>query len=308
MILCVTPNPAIDRTLLLPELVPGQVHRAARTIVAAGGKGLNVARAIRTLGGEPLCMGFAGGHAGRLLSDLAQEDGLPSAWTWTESETRICTILVPEGAGATEIDEPGLPVSKSDWERLHADIAKRIPSAELVCLSGSLPPGSSLDDFDKLLDIALGSGKPVWADTSGPALDAALASPGACIKVNEREISRSLGLEAGDLPGLQRAVKRLIANGLAACAVTLGAAGAMLATPDGNWRASGPTVQAVNATASGDSFLGGLVTALAAGRDWPASLRDAVAAGTANALSLGGGKFGLVEFRHLRERFQVRPW
>jgi len=67
MILCITPNPAIDRTLIVPKLALGNVHRAQQVIVAAGGKGLNVARAIRTLGGESLCMGFAGGYSGRLL-------------------------------------------------------------------------------------------------------------------------------------------------------------------------------------------------------------------------------------------------
>src|SRR5512138_1568438 len=94
MILCLTPNPAIDRTLLLPGLTAGNVHRAETVIVVAGGKGLNVARVIRTLGGEPLCMGFTGGHAGRLLADLAQNEGLNSCWTWTDSETRTCAIFI----------------------------------------------------------------------------------------------------------------------------------------------------------------------------------------------------------------------
>ncbi len=64
MILCITPNPAVDRTILLPSLVVGRIHRAQNILVAEGGKGLNVARTIRRLGGEPLCMGFLGGHNG----------------------------------------------------------------------------------------------------------------------------------------------------------------------------------------------------------------------------------------------------
>ncbi len=76
MILCITPNPAIDRTLIVPNLALGKIHRAQQLIVAAGGKGLNVARAVRTLGGESLCMGFAGGHPGHLLADLAQNEGI----------------------------------------------------------------------------------------------------------------------------------------------------------------------------------------------------------------------------------------
>src|SRR5512141_1963084 len=122
MILCITPNPAIDRTLLLPKLDLGKVHRAQEVIVVAGGKGLNVARAIQTLGGQPFCMGFAGGHVGRLLADLAQEEGLSASWTWTNAETRTCTILVSGNRDATVINEPGQPISASDWQQLRQDV------------------------------------------------------------------------------------------------------------------------------------------------------------------------------------------
>jgi fructose-1-phosphate kinase PfkB-like protein len=93
MILCLTPNPAIDRTLYLETLRPGEVQRAGNVLVAAGGKGLNVARAIRTLGGNPLCMGLIGGHAGNLLEDLAKGEGLAAYWTQTRSETRCAGYL-----------------------------------------------------------------------------------------------------------------------------------------------------------------------------------------------------------------------
>ena len=140
MILCITPNPAIDRTVILPGLVFGNVHRAQKVIVSAGGKGLNVARSIRSLGGEPLCMGFAGGHNGQLLAELAQKDGFHAAWTWLNSETRTCTILVSQDGDATVVNEPGLPVSSSDWERLRQDVLERLPFVRRACISGSLPP------------------------------------------------------------------------------------------------------------------------------------------------------------------------
>ena len=190
MILCITPNPAIDRTIIVPSLVLGSVNRAERSIVAAGGKGLNVARAIRTLGGESLCMGFAGGHAGHLLADLAQNEGLLSSWTWINSETRTCIILVSQNGDATVISEPGTPGSKSDWKRLQRDVRKNISSAGLVCVSGSLPPSSSADDLQGLLHMLVDAGRQVWVDTSGEALDAALTVPGLCIKVNGDEIDR----------------------------------------------------------------------------------------------------------------------
>jgi 1-phosphofructokinase family hexose kinase len=308
MILCITPNPAIDRTLIVPNLVLGNVHHAQQIIVAAGGKGLNVARAIRTLGGESLCLGFAGGHSGRLLAELAKSEGFNSFWTWTDSETRTCTILVSQIGDATEIDEPGLPVSKSDWKRLMQDVRKSISLANFVCISGSLPPNSSADDFQGLLSILVATKKQIWVDTSGASLDTVLSYPGICIKVNGNEIGKSIGFEVKDIPSAQRALVLLVGRGLSACVITLGAVGAVLANKAGRWYAQGPQVRAVSSVGSGDSFLGGLLSALDGGKDWPTALSDAVAAGTANTLSAGGGQFTIQEFGRIREQVQIQTW
>ncbi len=308
MILCLTPNPAIDRTVILPNLVLGNVHRAQQSIVAAGGKGLNVARAIRTLGGESLCMGFAGGHTGRLLAELAQKEGLRSFWTWVDAETRICTILVPQNGDATVINEPGMPVSTSDWKRLQEDVHRQMSAASQVCISGSLPPDPSAEDFRGLLSMLVNADKQVWVDTSGTALHTALVHSGVCIKVNGNEIGEALGFEVKDVSSAQRALSMLEERGLTASVITLGVAGALLATKSGRWHAQGPHVRVVSTVGSGDSFLGGLVSALDTGKAWPEALGDAVAAGTANARSAGGGQFTPQEFKEIRKQIQVQAW
>jgi 1-phosphofructokinase family hexose kinase len=289
-------------------LVLGSVHRAEQIVVAAGGKGLNVARAIRTLGGESLCMGFAGGHAGRLLADLAQDVGLNFSWTWTNSETRTCIILVSQNGDATVINEAGIPVSQSDWKRLQRDVRKHISSVGLVCICGSLPPNSSADDLRGLLRMLVDPGRQVWVDTSGTALDAVLAYPGICIKVNVHEIGESLGFEVKDVASAKRALMMLSERGMTACVITLGAAGALLATNKGRWHAQAPRVRVVSMVGSGDSFLGGLLSALDGGKDWPDALHDAVAAGTANVSSAGGGQFSLQEFKEIWEKIHIQAW
>ena len=306
MILCITPNPAIDRTLIIPSLVLGRVHRAQEMIVAAGGKGLNVARAIRTLGGEPVCMGFAGGHHGRLLADLAQHDGFHSAWTWTEAETRTCTILVAQDGDATVINEPGMPVSTADWGRLRQDILAQLSSVGLVCISGSLPPASSAEDFQGLLKILVGADKQVWVDTSGAALHTALGHPNIGVKVNGAEVGELLGFEVRDLDSAERALTMLANRRVAASVITLGSAGALLASREGRWYARGPQVDVVSTVGSGDSFLGGLACALDAGREWADALCDAVAAGTANALLPGGAQFRMQDFESIRKKIRVQ--
>ena len=106
-ILCVTPNPALDRTLDVPDLRIGDTARAYGARVAAGGKGVNVARGLAALGGRPLYMGPLGGASGRILAGLAEAEGLEAAWTWCEVETRTCVILVGPAGRATVVNEPG---------------------------------------------------------------------------------------------------------------------------------------------------------------------------------------------------------
>lgn len=110
------------------------------------------------------------------------------------------------------------------------------------------------------------------------------------------------------MPSAQRALTVLIERGLTAGVITLGSAGALLATKAGRWRVQGPRVQVVSAVGSGDSFLGGLANALDGGSDWDEALCDAVAAGTANTLSAGGGQFTLQEFNSIREQIQIQAW
>jgi fructose-1-phosphate kinase PfkB-like protein len=201
-----------------------------------------------------------------------------------------------------------LPVSTSDWKRLIKNVRKYISLADFVCISGSLPPDSSLDDLRELLRLLIDTGKQVWVDTSGAALYAVLDFPGLCIKVNGNEMSKPLGFEVRDVQSAQRALTMLVERNLTACAITLGAAGALLATQAGRWHARGPKVRAVSSVGSGDSFLGGLLNALDKGKGWSEGLGDAVAAGTANTLSPGGGQFTLQEFERLRESIQIQTW
>lgn len=308
MILCLTPNPAIDRILLVPSLRVGTVQRAERVMVAAGGKGLNVARTIHTLGGEALCLGFTGGHTGRLLADLAQAEGLKSLWTWTGSETRTCTILISGEGDATVINEPGLPVSELDWERLQQDIQTSAAGSQLICISGSWPAQLSMQHLRELFDMLIEAGKQVWVDTSGAALEAVLGCPGLCVKVNGHEIGAVLGFEVNDLDSAKRALVMLSELGMPAAVITLGAAGALLATAQGRWFVQTPGLHVVSSVGSGDAFLGGLVQARQRGTDWSEALRAAAAAGAANVLSAAAGQFSREQFNDLREQIQIQTW
>jgi 1-phosphofructokinase family hexose kinase len=296
-ILCVTPNPALDRTLEVAGLPIGESSRAAAVRVAAGGKGLNVARSLATLGASPVCMGPLGGASGRKLADLAAAEGLGGAWTWCEIETRTCVILVDTAARlATVVNEPGPRLSSEDWSRLTEDVLARASRARAVCVSGSLPPGVRPEELAVLARALVAAGRPAWVDTSGPALAAALSIRGVGLKINREEASEALGVPLEDASSCASAARRLLERGPAAVVMTLGADGAVLAAPDGCWRAEAPRVESASAVASGDAFLAGLVQAWTDGLGPKEALRRAIAAGTANALAGGGARFTREQF------------
>jgi 1-phosphofructokinase len=307
-ILCVTPNPAVDRTLEVSGLLPGAIQRAASGRAAAGGKGVNVARALAALGPKARCLGPLGGANGRLLADLAAAEGLEAKWTWCDVETRSCLILVDAAEHrVTVINEPGPPLSAEDWRRVGADVLALAPEAAAVCVSGSLPPGVASDGLAALCRALVEAGQSPWVDSSGAALAGALSVAGVRLKINREEAEEALGVTLKDAASCAAAARRLVERGMSAAVLTLGADGAVAAAEAGCWHAEAPPVESASAVASGDSFLAGLVAALAAGHALPEALRWGTAAGAANALAGGGARFSREQFDSLLSRVRARP-
>lgn len=306
MILCVTPNPAIDRTLHVDALRLGEVHRAKNSLAVAGGKGLNVARTIRALGGSPFCMGLVGGHTGNLLAELAEREGLSAHWTQIRNETRTCTILVEHCRDATVINERGAEVGADECQAFLRDVWTQAQKTQLICVSGSLPLGFSLENFSALLGELAARKKSVWVDTSGAALKTALSVRGMNIKVNAAELGESLGLEILDAEQAISAGRQMLRRGISSIAVTLGKDGAVLVADSGTWTVCPPAIEVVSTVGSGDAFLGGLAFALEQDLIPDIALRHAVAAGAANALCTGGGIFSCGEFEKIYQNIESR--
>jgi 1-phosphofructokinase family hexose kinase len=307
LLLCVTPNLAVDRTLVVPGFAAGRVWRAERVLAAAGGKGVNVARAARALGHRALCAGLKAGPTGEAAARSAADEGLEARWTPAEGDSRVCVVVVdPRGGGATVINEPGRPIDAHAWQALAADVQALAVRAEAVCLSGSLPPGVPEGGFAGLIAALGAAGRRVWVDTSGAALAEAAGAAPFGLKVNAEEAGHCLGAVPETPEQAAAAAGGLRARGIAAVAITLGGAGAVLSIGEGTWHAVTPPVVEVSAVGSGDAFLAGLAGGLAAGGSAPEALREAVGAGAANALDIGGGVFAPEEARRLAAAASLR--
>ncbi|MFM8322238.1 MAG: 1-phosphofructokinase family hexose kinase, partial [Chloroflexota bacterium] len=307
MILCISTNPAIDRTLVIPNFTVGKVQRAVDEWVTVGGKGLNAARAARSLGREALCMGFLAGHAGRLMTDLLENEGLQAAFTWlAQGETRTCTIVL-DGAGGepTVLNTVGPQVNAAEWEWLAGDILHYALNGTAVLFCGSLPPGAPLAEYTRLFSRLRNARCSAWVDSSRAPLAAALDAQPFAVKVNAREIGEALGMTIENCDQALQAARAVHARGIEIACITVGEHGAALVSSQGAWQACAPQVNAVNSVGSGDAFLSGLVAAVLDDLPHGEALRCGVAAGSANTLSSIAGQFAREDYLRLLGEIQV---
>jgi len=300
VIFCISPNPALDHTLVVPTFKQGHVLRAASSVSAAGGKGLNVARAAQILGAKTRSFCFLGGRMGNVIAELAQNEALDGDWTWIDGETRTCVIIADGGTGvATVINEQGPRVTAADWTRLSQTVISGLNDASDVCFSGSLPPNSPLEMYVDLVKAVRDAGKRVWVDTSGAPLHAVLPISGITIKINGDEAGEILDKTVDTPESAVAAALEFQQRGTGNVVITLGKDGAVMVDARGHWWAKPPVVTVKDPIGSGDSFLGGLVTAVASGKTGDIALKHAVAAGAANATTVGGGEFPLETFNQI---------
>ncbi len=310
-IVALTPNPALDRTLTLGRaLEPGTLHRVAHVREAAGGKGVNLARAVAALAGpghasdgaDParaavVVAGPLAGFNGRKFRALLETEGLSGALTDVNGETRACTIVVDGSAHPTELNEAGPEVGEAAWRALLADL----PDGRLA-VSGSLPPGTPAGVFAALLAQRPGG---IVVDAHGPALLAALEAGAELVKPNRRELeelARLLGLASPEDP-LATAVELRRRYGARVLA-TLGDEGALLVA-DEHRHAHAPHVDVTNPIGSGDCLLGAFLWAEEAGEPAERALALGVAAGADNARRGGGGTVDGAAVRELARSVRV---
>ncbi len=292
MILAIAPNPSIDRAVTISGFRLGEIHRPQAVLSSAGGKGLNVARSIRCMGGEARVCTLLGGHNGRWIAEQLSAEDIPCQAAWFDGETRISTSIIdPLAPGRlTEIYERGERVSLQSWLGFEETLARAMDGVSWATFSGSLPPGGPQDGMARLAKIVRDQGASWIVDARDRYLRQALDLHPALVKVNGDEAGELLGRTVGSSQQALEAAGLMREMGAGAAIVTLGAQGAAAVSAQGACFGYLPPIQAVAAVGSGDAFLGGLVLGLSRGERLPEALRRAIAAGAANAMTVGAGR------------------
>jgi 1-phosphofructokinase family hexose kinase len=310
MILTVTLNAAIDRTVAVPNFRLGHRHRAVESRTVAGGKGINVARALRLLGRPVIATGFAGGPTGdRVLEELRNES-IPKDLTWIAGETRINLAVVdPTSGEQTEINERGPAVSPEEVERFVERLRYLAEGAKICVLAGTLPPGAGEDLYARLVEELRQRDVITILDSEGEPMLAGLRAGASVVTPNEREAEELVGQEFTDGEDLRRGLAELVRLGAGEAAITR-ADGCAAVVGEGAERrfleVRTRALDPVSTVGSGDAFLAGYTAARYDGREPEECLVYGVASGAESTQHFGAGTVDRSQVERLLDEVEVR--
>jgi 1-phosphofructokinase family hexose kinase len=303
MIITVTLNAAIDKTLAVPNFRLGRRHRAVEQTAMAGGKGVNVARALRALGQPVIATGVAGGPTGTRIVEHLTDEGILNDFVRIREESRTSTAVVdPTSGEQTEINEHGPHVSEAELD-LFVDKLLYLAKGAAVCVfAGSLPRGVDAGLYGRLIEEMRRLGVTTVLDSEGEPLVVATRKGPDVVTPNELEAEGLVGREFSDVDDRRRALEEM---------VEMGAREGLMTLPDGCmavlgesgdrqlFRVTSEPLEPVSSVGSGDAFLAGFVAARYSGRADEDCLRFAVACGAESTQHFGAGQLELREVERL---------
>jgi len=306
MILCLNLNAAIDKTIVVSSFEINKIHRPESVLALAGGKGCNVARALKTFKEIPVVSGWIGGLAGQFIEQELHQEGIQTDFIQTEFESRTCTsILDRENQTMTEIYERGDLVPIEKVEELRDHIRKTIGKYEAATLSGSLPPGVPSDFYASVIESARQAGVLTFLDTSGDALRLGVEARPSFVKPNETEVKSLLDVKSSDSLDFVQAAVEISTRYKTSVVLSLGADGAIAAKEHDTLIVKSPSVAAKSAVGSGDCMLAALTYGVLREFSFEKTIAGGVAAGTANTLTIGAGQFKIDDFERLLGQIHV---
>jgi 1-phosphofructokinase family hexose kinase len=310
VIVTVTLNAAIDRTLTVPNFQLGQRHRASQGLTLAGGKGINVARALKRLGVPVVATGLAGGRTGTRVVEELTSEAILNDFVRIADESRTSTAVVdPTAATYTEINEWGPHVEPEELAILLDKISYLARGADMVVFAGTLPRGVDDAFYAEAIRDLNRRNVPAVLDSEGPPLRLGVEAEAFLVTPNQREAEGLVGQELGDDEDYTMALDRIADMGARNVLITAETRSFGLFRADRKrtlFRADAPQVEPVSAVGSGDVLLAAFLAARVADKPLEDALKIAVAAGAASTLEVGAGRFEPREASRLQSSVEVR--
>ena len=313
MIVTVTLNAALDRTVTVPNFQVGNRSRATSSLRQPGGKGVNVARALKRMNQPVIATGLAGGRVGTYIIEELTSEGILNDFVRIKAESRTSTAVIDSTNGQqSEINELGPEVQPAELEVLIDKVRYLSRGADVFVLAGSLPPGVPSDFYAALLRELRGAGLVSALDAHGPELRAGLAGEPDVVSPNEREAEEIVGHEFHDEDDLASGVRALAEMGPRAALIHR--SDGCVAAFESNGRKGGRVLrgrlslpEVVSTVGSGDAFLAGFVCGVYRKRDPEDTLALAIACGAANTQRLGAGNLDPADVEAYMRQVEITP-
>jgi len=288
MIATITLNPSLDRTITVHGLRVNESNRWTSLRLYAGGKGIDVSRAIHEMDGRTIAYGFIGGPEGRALEILLDEEGVPFSFTPVEKGTRTNFIITDTRTSQqTIINAPGPHISKGELERFLRKLRGIHPPPDLIAAGGSVPPGVPANIYYDIILEAKSHGVKTILDAEGQWLEEGIKAKPYLIKPNIREAEQLLETELPTEEAIIKAALNLVKMGIEIAVISRGKEGIIAATKESIFKAVPPPVKVRSAIGAGDCTIAGLTLKLAYGEPLLEACRLAVAMGSAAVLTPG---------------------
>jgi len=227
MIITVTLNPAIDKTVQINKLIPGGLNRITDIVFDAGGKGINVSKTLKVLGMDSMATGFLGIRAGNLIEECLDKAGVKYDFVPVEGITRTNTKVADKDGTITELNEPGPEIQVSDLYKLNEKLRKYTVPGNIFVFAGNVPKGVGKDIYYELIKSIKESGAKCFLDADGELLKSGMAAGPDMIKPNREELCEYFGSTDRSEENIIRLGKKLISQGVKLAAVSCGGDGAI---------------------------------------------------------------------------------
>lgn len=309
MIYTVTLNPALDKTIILDNLMKGSVNRVRSSRIDVGGKGINVSRVLRSLAMESTAVGFLGRENASTILVYLDMMGIHTDFIIVEGETRTnIKIVETDDRVHTDINENGFTIKDSEAESLVEKLLSTAKTGDIVILSGSIPPGADKDIYGRMILSLNEKGVNTILDADGEALKIGIQSKPHAVKPNISELGAIVDIDRNNMGSVVKGATTLLDKGIRKVMVSLDSKGALYLTDTVCLRVHPPKVTVKSTVGAGDAVVAALAYSMQMGLDEHETLKLACACGTASVMTEGTSPPPFELIKELMDKTKIEPF
>ncbi|MCB2295545.1 1-phosphofructokinase [Clostridium algoriphilum] len=307
MIITVTLNPALDKTIEIDEFKIGNVNRVKSTRVDVGGKGINVSKVIKELQNKSLALGFLGGSSGNRIKTYLDDSNIDNEFLFIKGETRTNIKIIDNVNNThTDINENGPSVTLEDISNMKEKILKYCRADSLVVLSGSVPSGTSSNIYGDIIQEIKNKGGKVILDADGEMLMQGIKAGPYIVKPNIEELEKAFNVVIDNEAKVIETAKKILEFGVEYVVISQGSEGSIVISNDKIAKVKGLKVEVKSTVGAGDSMVAALAVATESNYSFEETMKLACATSAANVMTEGTQTGRLIDIEELKKQVTIK--